>query len=551
MRRRTLLAAAGGTAAVLCGARAAGAAPAPPPAGGTLTESVVWAAGEDGVAEHFVYGFGVTPRGTVLAFSEARIATADAGAHHLVAKRSTDGGMTWDASTVLESGADGSCWANPAVVVDPATGRTTVFYVLNSGNASTRVFFRTSRDEGTTWSERTEITGLFDGSPAGWTFHMPGPGHGIALHDGRLVLQLWHRKDVTVPVALRAYGVSVITSDDHGHTWTAGGTVPVDPAYPVNESRIVERADGTLLMNGRYSSGGVHPRITAVSTDRGASWSPPAFTSAVRPYTAVDSSLARLSGGRGRPGPSRLLFSRPDSTTSRSNLSVGVSYDEGLSFPFGAVVTPGPASYSDLAHLTDGTILLLYGKGLTASRAIDHVAVARFGLEWLTQGHDSVHTGPDLREFRYEAERAPVGAVAGAGAPIRVADPNASGGRLLLLPAATAGASLTLRLTVPRSGRYAVAVRCRQSPHGPTLALSLDGQPLGPAFSTLLADGTGFAEFPCGSAGFDRPGPYRVTLTVVAPAAGADTADVAVDYVALRSYGGATDPGTTEAVPGA
>ena len=55
-----------------------------------------------------------------------------------------------------------------------------------------------------------------------------------------------------------------------------------------------------------------------------------------------------------------MLFSRPDSPT-RWNMTVSVSYDEGSSLRYSRTINPNRSYYSDLARLSDGTIVLLYG----------------------------------------------------------------------------------------------------------------------------------------------------------------------------------------------
>lgn len=181
----------------------------------------------------------------MLAFSEGHIQAADSGAHHLVSKRSTDGGTSWSDNVFVER-SDGSdwrqhgrpgnleCWANPAPVADTRTGRVFFFYALNKGTKDqrwTRVFYQYSDDGGKTWlpdekhGRRIEIAHPFGSNPFGWTFQMPGPGHGIRLsrqnpvqgaHNGRLLLQVWNRKSVTA--TNRDYGVCAIYSDDDGKT---------------------------------------------------------------------------------------------------------------------------------------------------------------------------------------------------------------------------------------------------------------------------------------------------------------------------------------------
>ena len=76
----------------------------------------------------------------------------------------------------------------------------------------------------------------------------------------------------------------------------------------------------------------------------------------------------------------RILFANPDSRMNpwkaekqhfdystpnrrRENLTLRMSYDEGLTWPVKKVLEPGISGYSDLAILPDGSILCLYEKG--------------------------------------------------------------------------------------------------------------------------------------------------------------------------------------------
>jgi hypothetical protein len=115
-------------------------------------------------------------------------------------------------------------------------------------------------------------------------------------------------------------------------------------------------------------------------------------------------SLCRLSRGDGR-GRDRLLFANPDNLLrygkegtpgtmrDRRNLAVKLSDDEGQTWPVARVLELGTSGYSDLALGRDGTIYCLYERGSVAGK--DHFAtrastLARFNLEWLTEGRDSL-----------------------------------------------------------------------------------------------------------------------------------------------------------------
>ena len=57
---------------------------------------------------------------------------------------------------------------------------------------------------------------------------------------------------------------------------------------------------------------------------------------------------------------------------------------------------PGIAGYSDLAVMPDGTILCLYETGSNAppnGTQTRELVLARFNLEWLTDGQDSLAKG--------------------------------------------------------------------------------------------------------------------------------------------------------------
>jgi sialidase-1 len=104
-------------------------------------------------------------------------------------------------------------------------------------------------------------------------------------------------------------------------------------------------------------------------------------------------SIARVSA---KPRKNRIVFSNPDNVSradgkeivrrDRKNVAVKLSYDEAQTWPVNKVLEPGYSGYSDLAVLPDGTILCLYERGATRA---DFLTLARFNLEWLTDGRDS------------------------------------------------------------------------------------------------------------------------------------------------------------------
>lgn len=511
------------TAAAAGAAGAAGAATAPPPSGDTaaVTESLIFEAGHDDLIVFHVFGLTTTPAGSVLAFAEARLTQHDAAPHHLAVRRSPDGGRNWEPIQYVRRSDGVQSFVNPTPLVDASTGRVFLFHAEcfrdpgNTGGSpdSSRLYVVTSDDDGLTWSAPVELTHLFDADPNGQTLHMPGPGHGIQLSDGRLVLQVWHRRAIAFPVAERRYGVTVIVSDDGGATWQAGGGVPLDGAYPMNEARVIERPDGSLVLLGRYASGGTHPRIVSVSSDRGATWSPPVLDASTRPVNAIDTGVTRLSGlvdGE----PSRLVFSRTDSPI-RRNMTVSISYDEGMTWPYSRVLTDGPASYSDTVALPDGRVGVLYGRehvpGVTTSFSAK-VVFATFSLGWLTSGADTPRTRhPEPLPFEVEDQPLTSDGVA---ALTVVDDPAASGGRCVELAATDYGQFVEARIDVPRDGTYDVYVRFRHLPKAGVVAVEVDGTRLGGPVDTATVSVRSFKTELLGRLRL-REGRHTVRFTVV------------------------------------
>jgi len=335
--------------------------------------SVVWEEGERSRYPHFVYALHESTAGTILAYCEARIGRGDADPHDLVLKRGTggdDGALRWGQNIIIDNGdVDGGlCWANPTAITDRRTGRLLVLYALNDGSrnqSTSRVFVRLSDDDGQSWSARTELTSLFDEAPHRWTFHFPGPGHGIQLSrqpstrlNGRLVVQFWHRRALSSEP--RSYGASVIFSDDGGDTWQTGGHCGV--GMNMNESRLVELGDGTIVLNARGSKdGGLdnrHERITSHSVDGGVSFAAPQQRGSLR-HTPCDAGLVRVD----HEGRELLIYSHPGRMDTRDELTISISDDLGRSWIGSHVVDAERAWYSDLVLRSNGRVGVLWGQG--------------------------------------------------------------------------------------------------------------------------------------------------------------------------------------------
>jgi sialidase-1 len=180
-----------------------------------------------------------------------------------------------------------------------------------------------------------------------------------------------------------------------------------DTTVVPNETSCIELSDGRVLFNSRNESPN-YRRLFTYSKDGATGWSTPVFADAFFEPICFGS-MVRVSQ-KPYQSKDRILFCNPDSrqdpwkaprpSTPRSapnrhrvNLTVRMSYDEGITWPVSKVVDPGVAGYSDLAVTPDGMIHCFYEGGTIEGTGGNHfknthMSVVSFDLAWLTDGAD-------------------------------------------------------------------------------------------------------------------------------------------------------------------
>jgi sialidase-1 len=322
--------------------------PAPagePAASGDLVD--VYTSGSGGYHTYRIPAIVQSGRGTLLAFCEGRkTGRGDHGDIDLVLRRSDDGGRTWEPMQLVyeEGGLAKITIGNPCPVVDRTTG--SIWLPMTRDND--RVLVARSDDDGKTWARPVDITA--DVKQPDWDWYATGPGHGIQLHDGRLLVPCDHRVGGP-PGDLQKLGYShVIYSDDHGKTWKLGGKI----GPGMNECQAVELADRSLLLSMRNYLG-KSQRAFSRSRDGGLSWTEPQHNSQVYCPTC-QASLLRCPGD----GEADVVVYCGPGGPGRKALTVRLSRDGGKTWPVAEVLYPGSAAYSDLVLLPGGTIGCLF-----------------------------------------------------------------------------------------------------------------------------------------------------------------------------------------------
>lgn len=352
----------------------------------------VFVAGQDAVCEYRIPALLTSKQGTLLAFCDARLDRPGDPPNriHLVLRRSFDDGRSWGPlQTVATNGA--GAVADSCGIADRQTGALWLFSVyapagVGSANAAPGLSGMTfeyrgvkSDDDGSSWSAPIDFTAMM--KKPEWSAGSTGIGNGIQTRGGRLILPRYHAEYRAGTNRVAHSASFVAYSDDHGRTWNIGADVPQSDG--TDECEVAELADGSLLINLRGLAG--NHRKVALSRDGGATWLPaaedptlvePGCEGSLRVLTSVPVDRKN-----------RLLFMNPASLT-RRNMTVRLSYDEGRTWAVAKTLYSGPSAYSCLSVLNDLTVGCLYECGVRSP--YERITFARFNVEWLTSGRDSV-----------------------------------------------------------------------------------------------------------------------------------------------------------------
>jgi sialidase-1 len=313
------------------------------------------------------------PNGDVIVAIDERVPSCGdlkwSGDINIVIRRSSDNGKTWSAIEKIVDFPLGKSASDPSMIVDAMTGEIFLFYNFMDLDKEKDIYYLhvvKSSDNGLTWSKPEDITPQIAKPEWHKDFKFITSGRGIQTKSGKLLHCM---------VNLNS-GLHVFGSNDHGKTWFV-----IDVAInPGDESKIVELVDGTWMINSRVNGAGI--RYIHTSTDEGLTWETKPDSSLIDPgcnasiirYTSVDDGYEK----------NRLLFSNAKMVKGRENMTVRVSYDEGLTWSEGKTVYPGGSAYSSLTVLKNGDIGLFFEMDDYTKNPF-----VSFSLKWLTDGKDT------------------------------------------------------------------------------------------------------------------------------------------------------------------
>jgi len=375
----------------------------------------------NGKVNYRIPAMAISTKGTIIAMCNGRTGTPLDGCEYctIVARRRTDGGITWEPETTVREIPWRSIFTGSAVV-DPTTGEIMFFchqwpmrerakklYAdLKSDDAYEGFGILRSRDDGKTWKfERlTFKPGRFceSADPSGSdTGFMISKGQ----YKGRLIVPArsgvpmetmeqfceknhvrmgWYDKSKDGKPQYTGCN-TVIYSDDHGRTWTVGGI----ERPGTGEACLAELSDGTLYLDSRIPGGF---RVAAVSRDGGENFTDLTVTPVVCPNAGCAASIITVP--KKIHGRRFLLLATPTGNQfgwsmlrDRTRFTAFVSFDDGKTWPVQKLINEGPSGYSVSVMDQEGNFLVLYEKGKAFYRDTG-VSIVKFNIQWLLDGKD-------------------------------------------------------------------------------------------------------------------------------------------------------------------
>ena len=296
---------------------------------------------------------------------------------------STDNGSSWncvDWFSSISGALSGGWWQNPLFFYDTSRERLFFFITVTTGDefVDSEHWFRYTDNNGDSWSSWTDISTLKPAEVIAST-NRANNEFGGCLTDNNTILigmagSTEGNSQHTYPYVIRSWD---------GENFYLGSELFASKAVAANENSLALCSNGSILCMARADdASGVRKYY---SEDNGNTWTycGLAFTgvagnnrNSMLTYTTTDDT-----------DDWRILLAFTNSST-RNDITVGVSYDDGATWTTRQVYNGGSApdgSYPFLAKEDNHSILCAYeGDGYNT------LHLAQFNLEWLTQGADYV-----------------------------------------------------------------------------------------------------------------------------------------------------------------
>ncbi|KAJ8405858.1 hypothetical protein AAFF_G00312950 [Aldrovandia affinis] len=308
---------------------------------------------------------------TYLAFAEKRSSMHDEDALFLVMRKGKHqhGSIQWSPTQELSSAVlpDHRTMC-PCPVYERNSKTIFLFFICVKGRISeqtqiknrkneARLCYVTSKDNGAHWSEVKDLTDSVIGEDeiTSWATFGIGPGHGIQMESGKLVIPAYvyyiHQRSRCLPCYFVQSHAFCFYSDDRGEEWKHGEFIQAESCECEMTEIVSRNGRSHLYCNARNT--GEH-RVEAVSHSTDFN------ESNIAPKLVEQHKVGCQGSVIGFPVPESysldtktwLLFSHPAKKSSRGDLQVYLNRTplKTKGWEKLLMIHHGPCGYSDLAH---------------------------------------------------------------------------------------------------------------------------------------------------------------------------------------------------------
>lgn len=310
---------------------------------------------------------------------------------YLVAQYSEDNGRTWSnpvtvAGTTETGGNYGH--GDASIVTNRDNGE--IVGIMTSAGTYGHGFFAgtseqpprwktiTSRDGGLTWDAPVDHTDDLFGAKCSnpktktWKSGFSGSGAALQKRDGTLVSSFVNRQSDN------SQHFYFFMSKDGGKSWYVSGNSGTSGA---DEPKTLERNNGDLAISVRHSGYNYYN----YTSDNGETWHKPSqtpFNSGIYGNACDGEYMVWCSTLEGNPW--NIALQTLPNNSSRQNVSIALSTDEGATFGTPKTICPRGSAYSAAVVLPDGTLGVYYEEnGVFGGYTMRFV---RFSLDWASDG---------------------------------------------------------------------------------------------------------------------------------------------------------------------
>lgn len=298
---------------------------------------------------------------------------------------------TWDTSKTIASG-DGTNaasygYGDPAIVSD-ADG--TLHCLMAAGNSSyansmLHMGYTKSTDNGTTWSEPTDIYSAIDKGGLNIASAFTTGGKGVTFSNGRIAFAFLGKIG-------RTTNIYPLYSDDKGNTWHISPNVAYSGG---DESKLEIMNDNSLLVSVRKGSyngmdyRGYNRTTGDASGDGIANWGTQGVWGDEMNANGCNADILYYNRAIEDASRPDVIFHTLTKTysTYRKDLRLYMSFDEGETWKEAFQLQPGYAAYSSMQKLANGDLAIIFEDGSIGNvdkqdcYAINYVVISKETIE--------------------------------------------------------------------------------------------------------------------------------------------------------------------------